>query len=72
MLTITIVDQEWFTSKNKTIIYTKVFVEFYNWKNYKQVHKIHRIIEFKKMCILIINNLCNLGVYWIIKIFLVL
>lgn len=41
----TIADLEWFIDKSKPIIYIEIFVEFYNQKNYKQVHKIQEIVE---------------------------
>lgn len=58
---------EWFTFKSTLVTYTRAFVEFDNWKNPKEAHEIHGIIELKKMRILTIENLCNLGAYRIIK-----
>ena len=68
----TVADPEQFTAKSKTIIYTGVFVELYNWKNRGQVHEIHRMVEFDKCHTSIIENLCNLDTHCIIKVFLVL
>lgn len=67
-----IANLEQFTSKNKPIIYTRIFFEFYNWKNRKQVYEIYIMIEFEKRYTLIANNLRNLDIYQIIKIFSVL
>lgn len=72
MQIITVVDLEWFIFKNKPVIYTRVFVEFYNWKNRRQVYKINAMIKLKKIRALTAENLCNFGVYWIIKILPVL
>ena len=65
-------DLERFTPKGKPVIYTGALVELYNWRNHEQVHEIHGIIELEKICVLIAENLCNLGTYWIIEISLVL
>ncbi len=72
MLIITVADPERFTPKGKPVKYTGALVEFYNWRNRRQVYEIHGIIELEKMRILFAENLCNLGIYWIIKISLVL
>lgn len=52
----TVANLEQFTSKNKPIIYTRVFFKFYNWKNHKQVYEIYIMIEFEKRYTLIANN----------------
>ncbi len=72
MLTVTVVDPERFTLKDKPVTYTEAFVEFYNEKNRRQVHEIYGMIEFEKMRTLIAENPCNLGAYRIIEISLVL
>lgn len=56
-------DAEQFTSKNKQIIYTETFIKFYKMKNHRQVHKIHKMIDFEKMHALIAKNRDNFGVY---------
>lgn len=49
--TITIADLEQFKLKSKSITYTRVFVELYNWGNFRQVHEIYKIIVFEKIYI---------------------
>lgn len=63
LLTITVANLKRFTFKNKPIIYTRTFVKLYNWRNPKQIYKIYRIIECKKIYILTIKNFYNFGVY---------
>lgn len=60
------------TFKKKYVVYIKVFVEFYNKKNFGQVSEIHKRIELKKICVLIIKNSRNLDAYEIIEILLVI
>lgn len=72
LLTITVANPERFTPKNKPVIYTRILVELYNWKNCGQVHEIYGIIELEKMHTLIAKSSYNLDIYWIIEIFLVL
>ena len=64
----TIVDLEQFTPKDKPVIYTRVFVDLYNWKNSGQVYEIHGMIELEKMRALTVENLRNLDAHWIIEI----
>ena len=61
-------DPEWFTPKVKPLTYTGALVKLYNWRNRRQVHEIHRMVELEKMHILIAENPHNLGVHWIIEI----
>ena len=68
----TVADPKWFTFKGKPVIYTKVFVEFYNQKNGRQVHEIHEMIELEKMHVLTTENFRNLSAYRIIDILLIL
>ncbi len=72
MLTVIVGDLEWFTPKDKPVIYTGALVELYNWKNHGQVHEMHEMIELEKMHALITENPYNLDTYWIIEISLVL
>ena len=68
----TVADLQQFTPKSKPVTYTEAFIELYNWRNGRQVHKIYKIIEFKKMYALIVENPCNLATHQIIGILLVL
>ena len=43
------------------MIYIGTFVEIYNWRSRKLVHKTHEIVEFKKYPILRAENLLNLS-----------
>ena len=61
-------DPELITPKTKLVIHTKVFVDFYNWKNCGQAYEICMIIELEKMNALTAKNPCNLGTSWIIDI----
>lgn len=72
LLTIIVADLKWFILKNKPVIYTRTFIELYNWKTRMQVYKIYEMIEFEKMHTLTAENLCNLSAYWIIQISLIL
>ena len=63
---------EYFTLKNKPVIYTGVFIKFYNWKNHKQVYEIYYMIEFKKIPTSTTKNPFDLSVYQIIEIFSIL
>ena len=65
-------DPERFTLKSKHVLYTGIFVEFYNSRNGRQVHKIYEMIEFEKMRALIVENPHNLGAHQIIEISLIL
>lgn len=56
-------DSKQFTFKNKPITYSEAYIDLYNWKNYGQVYKIYKIIELKKMRILIAKNLHNFDTY---------
>lgn len=67
-----IVYSKQFTLKYKLVTYIKIFVEFYNQKNYRQIHEIHGMIEFKKIYTSIIKNFHNFSAYQITEIFLIL
>lgn len=58
-----IVNPEWFTSKNKLVIYTGVFVRLDNQRIYGQVQEIYGIIKLENMHALIIKNFRNLGAH---------
>lgn len=72
MLTITVVDLEWFNPKDKPVMYSRAFIELYNSKNYRKLYKIHEIFEFKKMYVSTTGNPDNFSAYWVIKILFVL
>lgn len=63
LLTITVADLKQFTLKSKLIIYIEAFIELYNQRNYRQVHRIYKIIKLKKISTLTIENSLNLGVH---------
>ena len=65
-------DPKRFIFKGKSVTYTGAFVEFYNWRNCKQVYEIYEMIELEKMRALTIENPRNLGTYWMIEISLIL
>ena len=64
----TVADPEQFTPKNKSVIYTRAFVELLNRWNGGQVQKIYEKIELEKMYALIAENPCNFGTHRIIEI----
>ena len=72
LLTITVADPERFTPKGKPVIYMRVFVELYNWRNRGQIHEIRGMVKLKKMCVLIAKNSRNLGACRMIEIFSIL
>lgn len=68
LLTMAIINLEWFTLKDRLFIYIRILVELYNQKNQKSVNEIYEIIELEKMYTTITKNLCNHGAHQIIKI----
>lgn len=68
----TITDQKQFTHRNKLVIYTGAFVEFYIKKNHIQVHKIYGITELEKIYASTIENCYNFDAHQIIVISLVI
>lgn len=58
-----VADPKRFTPKGNLVTYTKAFIELYNWRNCGQVYEIHKMIELKKMRILIAENCCNLDAH---------
>lgn len=68
----TVRNLEQFTPKDKSFIYTEVFVEFYNKKSHGQVYEMHGMNKLKKICTLIRENLYNLIAHQIIQILSVL
>ncbi len=69
---VTVADPEWFIDKDRPIIYIGIFVELYNWKNHRQVHKIHGMVELEKMCVSMAKLLRNFGAHFIVEISLIL
>ena len=61
LLIVTVADPEWFTLKDKPVIYTGAFVEIYNWRYREQVHEIHGMIELEKMRVSTAENPHNLS-----------
>lgn len=49
-------------------MYTKAFVEIYNWSNRRQVHKTCEMVKCEKYLILKTKNALNLSAYWFFKI----
>ena len=48
LLTITVADPQQLDLKEKLIMYTKAFVEIYNWRSRELVHKTHRMVKLEK------------------------
>ena len=42
-------------------MYTRAFVEIYNWRSRKLVHETHKMVEIKKYPISRVENPLNLG-----------
>ena len=72
MLIVTIVDPQLLDQKEKPMMYTKAFVEIYNWCYRKLVYEIHGIVKFEKYPIPRAKNLLNLSSQQFYKIFKVL
>ena len=72
LLNVIVADLKCFILKDKLVIYTKTFIEPYNWKNHKQIYEIYMIIKFKKLNTLITKNPHNFGIHSMIKILLVI
>ncbi len=68
LLIVTIADPERFTDKGKPIIYIGASVELYNWRNRRQVHEIHGMVELEKMCASMAKHPRNLGAHRIVEI----
>lgn len=68
LLTITIIDQDGFTQKDKFMTYTKIFVRFYIGRNCGRVYEIYRMIELEKIYILTTKNVYNFDAHQIIEI----
>ena len=67
-----VVNSKLFIDKSKLIIYIRVFVELYNWKNHRQVYKIYRIVELEKIYTLMAKYPYNLSTHYIVKLSLIL
>ena len=61
LLTVTIIDPQQLDQKRKPVIYTRAFVEIYNWQNRRQVHETHGMVEIEKCLISRAENPLNLG-----------
>lgn len=61
-------DLKCFILKDKQVIYTRIFVKFYHWRNRGQIYKIYVIIKLEKIYALTRKNPYNLGTYQIIEI----
>lgn len=72
LLIVIFADLEQFTAKGKSIIYTGAFVELYNSRNRGRIYEVYEKIELEKCHASIAKYLCNLNVYDIIKISLIL
>lgn len=64
-----VADPEWFTAKDKLIIYTKAFVKLYKQRNCGQVQEIYRMVELKKKYAPMIKNPYNFNTHYIIEVF---
>lgn len=64
----TVADPEQFTFKGNSAIYIRAFVERFNERKRRQIHKIHEMIRFDKIHTSTCKNPCNLGAHWIIEI----
>ena len=64
----TIADPERFTAKDKPITYTEAFVGLYKWRNCRQVHEIHRMVDLEKWYASTAENPRNLGAHCIIEV----
>lgn len=58
--------------KEKLVIYTKAFVEIYNWRNYELVYETRKIVKLEKNLISKIKNPLNLDIYQFNKISLIM
>ena len=61
LLTVIIADPQQLDQKNKLVMYTRAFVEFYNWCSKRLVYKTHEIVELEKNPISKAENFLNLG-----------
>ena len=69
LLKVTVTDSQQLDQKKKSMIYTGVFIEIYNWHYRKLVYVTYRIVKFEKYSILKVENLLNLGSQRFYKIF---
>ena len=63
LLTVTLVDPEYLTFKDKPVIYTNTLVEFHNLRNRMQVYKIYEMDKLEKVHTLIAKNFCNFSTH---------
>lgn len=68
LLIVTIADPQQLDQKGKPVMYTRIFVKMYNWRNRRQVHETHGLVKLKKYLISRAENPLNLGVYQFYKI----
>lgn len=68
LLTVTVADPERFTTKSQPIIFTKAFVKLYNWGNFKQIHKIYKMVRLQKWRASTAKNPRNFDAHCIVKI----
>lgn len=59
----TIADPKQFTIKNKIMIYIRVFVKLYNYKNRKKVYEFYKIVLFEKLYNLTTKNFYYFSAY---------
>lgn len=60
MLIVTVTDPQQLNQKGKPMIYTRAFIEIYNWCYRGLVHKTHEMVKLDKYLILRIEHLLNL------------
>ena len=61
LLTVTVADPQRLDRKGKPVMYTRAFVEIYNWRSRGLVHKTHGMVEFEKYPISRAEKPLNLG-----------
>ncbi len=61
LLIVTIADPQQSNQKRKLMMYTRTFVEIYNWHSKGLVYKTYRMIKLEKYPISRTENLLNLG-----------
>lgn len=67
-----VVDLQQLDQKRKLVMYTRVFVELYNWRSRRLVHETYEIVKLEKYTILRAENCLNFGGIQFYKIFEVL
>lgn len=61
LLTIIVADPKRLNRRKKPMIYTKAFVEIYNWQKERLIYETYKMVKFEKYSISEVENPLNLN-----------